>query len=240
MEGLRIVSVIFSVVIFLGHNLVRGSVLEVTARPGENITLYCDCKISTGVYIVWYRNCSHKTQPPLVLKTWRHNQWMKPLPLNFHFVRNKSSVSYDLLIQNITVSDEGFYYCGTETLKVDKIVVTKAIDKTEDKDFILHRDVYSYGNVTKIVFRPEIERERESIESISGMPMTSWMMMFTPVGTILSTFIVLILVYHFSERPGPQNLVGRPDSKIRMSQDQEEDLCLTRVVFRLQDGETNQ
>ncbi|KAK1885709.1 Immunoglobulin superfamily member 2 [Dissostichus eleginoides] len=106
-------------VVSFSHDWTSGSELERTVRPGENITLYCDCKLSTGVYIVWYRNCSHENQPSLVLK----NEWtqttniervLNPLP-RFHFVRNYSSESYDLLIVNITETDEGLYYCGTET-----------------------------------------------------------------------------------------------------------------------------
>lgn len=111
------------------HDWISGSV---TVRPGDNITLYCDCKLSTGVYIVWYRNCSHENQPPLVLKVGHRSSTsgynpdsdtkdlLKILP-RFQFVRNSSSNSYDLLIMNITDSDEGIYYCGTEEKNVEKV-----------------------------------------------------------------------------------------------------------------------
>lgn len=124
--------------------------LQITVKPGENITLYCDCKTSTGVFIVWYRNCSHEKQPSLVLKTKFeqlyyeqgldvHN-FLNPFP-NFRLVNNDSSQSYDLLITNITDSDEGLYYCGTELFKV------------EEKDKIDLEYVYRYGNVTtRILF----------------------------------------------------------------------------------------
>uniref|UniRef100_A0A3Q3EKX4 Ig-like domain-containing protein n=1 Tax=Labrus bergylta TaxID=56723 RepID=A0A3Q3EKX4_9LABR len=88
---------------------VCGSELKVTVRPGDNITLYCDCKRSTGVYIMWYRNCSHENQPSLVLKR-NTGSWTESLPPNFHLLKNQSSDSYDLLILNITESDEGLYY----------------------------------------------------------------------------------------------------------------------------------
>uniref|UniRef100_A0A3Q3EKZ4 Ig-like domain-containing protein n=1 Tax=Labrus bergylta TaxID=56723 RepID=A0A3Q3EKZ4_9LABR len=96
---------------------VCGSELKVTVRPGDNITLYCDCKRSTGVYIMWYRNCSHENQPSLVLKR-NTGSWTESLPPNFHLLKNQSSDSYDLLILNITESDEGLYYCGTEEPKI--------------------------------------------------------------------------------------------------------------------------
>lgn len=96
---------------------------------------------------MWYRNCSHENQPPLVLKVGHRSSTLgynpasdtkdllKILP-RFQFVRNSSSNSYDLLIMNITDSDEGIYYCGTEEKKV------------EDKEFIGLKTLYRNGNVT--------------------------------------------------------------------------------------------
>uniref|UniRef100_G3PU84 Ig-like domain-containing protein n=1 Tax=Gasterosteus aculeatus TaxID=69293 RepID=G3PU84_GASAC len=65
MDGLHTFLVALLGVASCSHDWISGSV---TVRPGDNITLYCDCKSSTGLYIVWYRNCSHENQPPLVLK----------------------------------------------------------------------------------------------------------------------------------------------------------------------------
>ena len=89
--------------------MISGSVLEV--KRGDNITLYCDCKPSTAVYIVWFRNCSHENQPSLVLTQKRYED-----PQKFHrykLVKNSSSDSYNLFITNVSASDEGLYYCGT-------------------------------------------------------------------------------------------------------------------------------
>uniref|UniRef100_A0A3Q1GSR4 Ig-like domain-containing protein n=1 Tax=Acanthochromis polyacanthus TaxID=80966 RepID=A0A3Q1GSR4_9TELE len=120
------------------HNLVSGSMLEVTARPGDNITLYCDCKESNGVYIVWIRNCSHENQPSLVL---RGNDVYRLESLHFEFVKNDSSDSYDLLIKNITNADEGLYYCGTEELNVEN-----------NQERITPTTVYRYSNMsTRII-----------------------------------------------------------------------------------------
>ena len=51
------------------QNVLSNPVLELIVRPGENVTLYCDCNSSTGVYIIWFRNCSHENQPTFVLET---------------------------------------------------------------------------------------------------------------------------------------------------------------------------
>ena len=58
----------------------------------------------------------------------------------FKFVDNTSSNSYDLLIMNITESDEGIYYCGTQHKNV------------EEKDHIAPKTDHSYGNIkTRII-----------------------------------------------------------------------------------------
>ncbi|CAG6020544.1 unnamed protein product, partial [Menidia menidia] len=119
-------------VAFCHHDGISGSVKEVTARPGENITLYCDCNKSTGVYIVWFRNCSHENQPTFVLNS--RLSWSQQVP-RFKFIKN--STSFDLLITNITDSDEGVYYCGTTETKVEI-----GIEK------ITSRDIYRYSNIT--------------------------------------------------------------------------------------------
>ena len=51
------------------QNVLSNPVLELTVGPGENVTVFCDCKPSTGVHIVWFRNCSHENQPTFVLET---------------------------------------------------------------------------------------------------------------------------------------------------------------------------
>ncbi|KAE8300101.1 hypothetical protein D5F01_LYC00236 [Larimichthys crocea] len=115
MDVLHILLIALLGVVSYSHGQISGSELEVTARPGDNVTLYCDCKKSSGVYIVWFRNCSHENQPSLVLTYEFTSKLMSddinPIP-RFYFVRNDSSNSYDLMIMNVTDLDEGLYYCG--------------------------------------------------------------------------------------------------------------------------------
>ncbi|XP_022614401.1 uncharacterized protein LOC111231545 isoform X1 [Seriola dumerili] len=222
MDGLRVFLVVLFGAVSFSQDQIPKPVSEVTVRPGGNITLYCDCKISTGVYIVWYRNCSHENQPTLVLKAMGYS-------VRFEFLKNHSSESYDLLIRNITDSDEGLYYCGTQQTKV------------EDKGLITSKYIYNYGNVaTRIICGKEDNSDRETCPHSSVVP---WMMVvFTPALTILSSFLSFILVYHFCQKTDkePEVHQKRPNSTGQTRQNQDEDVCLTRVVFRVKDGQKHQ
>ncbi|XP_054460485.1 uncharacterized protein LOC129095904 [Anoplopoma fimbria] len=235
MEKLYIFLVVLLGVASHGHDLISGSVLEKTVRSGENITLYCDCTLSSGVHIMWYRNCSHENQPSLVLRSgplpksedFTDNRFQLKLPPRFHLGRNSSSESYDLLILNVTDSDEGFYYCGTEQPTV------------EDAEYIQHKIDYRYGNVTtRILFNSS---PHLSVADPSPVFAEPWMV-FTIAFTILSSVISFILVYHFCQETDKESQVlqERPDTRGQTRRDQDEDACFTRVVFRAKDGQTRQ
>ncbi|XP_061586235.1 uncharacterized protein LOC133451273 isoform X2 [Cololabis saira] len=150
MDGLHIVLLVI-LGAFSCSPWISGSVLEVTARPGDNITVYCDCKPRVGEYIVWFRNCSHENQPSLVLTVFSRGDWdNRQKPSRFEFVRNLSNNSYDLLITNISGSDEGLYYCGTKE------------EKVEVKEKVVSKTIYKYGNITSIKVGKDIP-EKSSI-----------------------------------------------------------------------------
>ncbi|XP_042249089.1 uncharacterized protein LOC121884367 isoform X2 [Thunnus maccoyii] len=218
MDKLHVFLVVLLGVVSCSHDGISGSVLEVTVRPGDNITLYCDCKTSSGVYIVWYRNCSHENQPSLVLKTKFEKMYvprdstdiLNPFP-RFHLVKNQSSESYDLLIMNITDSDEGLYYCGTEQTKV------------EDKTTISDRNVYTYGNATRIVVNSS---EPRFLTSDCGV---CWTLLFSlcPACSVLSSLLSSILVYHICKKTvkEPQVDEQTPDTRGQTRLNQGEDVC---------------
>ncbi|XP_053275084.1 uncharacterized protein LOC128437089 isoform X2 [Pleuronectes platessa] len=208
---------------------VSGSVLNLTVSPGDNATLYCDCKRSTGEFIVWYRNCSHVNQPTLVMTTrypfdklplnYEYKDNLHPFP-RFHLVRNESSESYDLLIMNISDSDEGLYYCGTEQL-----------NKKSDG----HKDIYiptRYGNITRMILTSSTD-DHSGCSSSSGF--ASWrLVVLAPAVAILSSLLSFILVHHFCQKSAKEPQVQRRQTK----QKQDEDMCLTQVVFHRKVGYT--
>ncbi|CAL8329645.1 unnamed protein product [Lota lota] len=126
------------------QDVLSNTVVELTVRPGENVTLYCDCKQLPLENIVWFRNCSHENQPTLTLN-WkeRHLGIFDYAENGSHFshlnmMPNDSTNSYNLLIKNITDSHLGLYYCGTEKLNGTK----------RETNY-----VYKYGNIiTRISF----------------------------------------------------------------------------------------
>ncbi|XP_041790170.1 uncharacterized protein LOC121604661 [Chelmon rostratus] len=232
MDGLHICLLVLLGVVCCSDGQISGSVLEVTVRAGDNITLHCDCKLSTGVYILWYRNCSHENQPALVFRTKLGsgkgtNDPFRIFP-RFKFVRNFSSESYDLLIENITDVDEGLYYCGTEHRKV------------EDQNCITIRHDYRYGNVTtRIIFNSSSQPDSSQCISVH---VGSWTMASIPAFTILFSFLSFILVYCLCQKTDKEAeiLLKRPDTRGQTRWIQDEELCLTQVVFRAKDGQTHQ
>ncbi|KAI9519148.1 hypothetical protein NQZ68_031420 [Dissostichus eleginoides] len=225
MDGLHILIYVLLGVVSFTHDWTSGSELERTVRPGENITLYCDCKLSTGVYIVWYRNCSHENQPSLVLdRNVRRRDFMDIKHvmnslLRFHFVRNSSSESYDLLIINITETDEGLYYCGTEQLKVEK------------EEHITRRHLYKYGNIsTKIQFTVLDSSEPDHQETPQDCNGVCWMLLFSlcPAVAALSSLLSSLLVYHLCKKEEPQTDQQTPQTR----QNQDEDVCYAAVEIR--------
>ncbi|XP_062420533.1 uncharacterized protein LOC119218613 isoform X4 [Pungitius pungitius] len=197
------------------HEWISGSV---TVRRGDNITLYCDCKLSTGVHIVWYRNCSVENHPSLVIKVdlspfrlayYQGQDTKDPLKIlpGFQFVKNSSSDSYDLLIMNITDSDEGLYYCGTEQRSV------------KEKERIGSETVYRNGNVTT---RISISPDSSELVLFSLCPAIA------VVSSLFSSLLSSLLVYHLCQKKAPQ-----PDQQTpQRRQHGDEDVCYAALEIQ--------
>uniref|UniRef100_A0A672LVP3 Ig-like domain-containing protein n=1 Tax=Sinocyclocheilus grahami TaxID=75366 RepID=A0A672LVP3_SINGR len=114
---------------------VFGAEVDMRVKAGDSITLYCDCVIPSGSIIVWFRNCSHEHQPSLFIDS---SEIFKEKFPRFSFVFNSSRNSYDLHITNVSVSDEGMYYCAKRERKV----------RTGVHGIINPMYEYEYGNMT--------------------------------------------------------------------------------------------
>ncbi|XP_051802085.1 uncharacterized protein LOC127533348 isoform X5 [Acanthochromis polyacanthus] len=225
MDGLYVLLVVFSGIVSCSHHFVSGSVLEVTARPGDNITLYCDCNVSIEVYIVWIRNCSHENQPSLILRA-KDVYWL--YSRHFEFVKNDSSDSYDLLIKNITNADEGLYYCGTEEKKVQRIT-------SNGNEHTTFTDVFRYSNMTTRIIlnstepHPGIHHDNNKTQQNCGL---CWKLLFSlcPAVAVLSSLLSL-LVFQLCHKTGkPQNDEKRHESRSQGKQD--EDICYAALEIR--------
>ncbi|KAL7856247.1 hypothetical protein AOLI_G00198510 [Acnodon oligacanthus] len=114
---------------------ISGAEVKMRVRRGDNITLYCDCIIRQRSEIAWFRKCSDENHFLLVLTS--SSSFKRHFP-GFGFVRNSSSKSYDLLIENVTEKDLGLFYCARQEKKV-----------TTDKNGLKRETtVYRYGGLT--------------------------------------------------------------------------------------------
>ncbi|KAI4881956.1 hypothetical protein NFI96_030949, partial [Prochilodus magdalenae] len=102
-----------------------GAEVERRVRPGNDVTLHCDCVVGQRSELAWFRNCSDGSHPPLLLTSSSES-----FP-RYGFVRNSSSKSYDLFVKNVMEKDLGLYYCARR-----------------EKDLHQNTTRYHYGNLT--------------------------------------------------------------------------------------------
>ncbi|XP_074539963.1 uncharacterized protein LOC141800980 [Halichoeres trimaculatus] len=180
--------------------------------------------MSTGVFIVWFRNCSHENQPSLILRVKFKmdfriplKKFLNPLP-RIHFVRNLSSESYDLLIENITRHDEGLYYCGTERQKV------------EEKDKLTFGSIYSYGNTTRITIVSSASRPNQAHVDCN----VCWNLLYSlcTASAVLSSVLSLLLAYHCCPVKGKQTEEEVLDYQHQTRENQDEDVCYAALDVR--------
>ncbi|KAL6467229.1 hypothetical protein MHYP_G00250330 [Metynnis hypsauchen] len=127
MFGWCVVDVLFS--------RISGAEVEMRVRPGDDVTLYCDCVWKSGFRTLWFRNCSHDHQPPLIISTSDFIQGAFP---RYTAVLKSSNQIHDLLVKNVSESDLGLYYCALWEKKI-----------TEDQTGgYVQKHVYHYGNRT--------------------------------------------------------------------------------------------
>ncbi|KAL7841162.1 hypothetical protein SRHO_G00248530 [Serrasalmus rhombeus] len=165
-------------------------------RRGDSITLYCDCVWKTGLSIVWFRNCSHEHQPPLIISTMdliHSAETSKDLMFGafprYAPVWNQSSQTHDLLVKNVTESDLGLYYCALQEKKI-----------TNNEKGMHYGDIYHYGNRTTrlclldLTAQDLLQTTPTSPESDRGI---CWklLVIFCPVCALISSVLSSTCVY---------------------------------------------
>ncbi|XP_023811996.1 uncharacterized protein LOC105358627 isoform X2 [Oryzias latipes] len=210
-------------------NWTSASVSEVTVRHGDNITLYCDCKMGDGGMTVWFRNCFNESHPVLVLD--REYFFHHLDKTQFIWTKNVSSDSYDLTIINVTFSDEGFYYCGTERKKV------------EDKEKIDQKTWFNYSNIIRKISITS-NRPHNCTSDSQQNDGVCWKLLFSvcPIVSVLSA-LLSVLVYRICQKSGFLQASAANSSqnseKIQNSRDrtrptlqQDEDVCYAALEIR--------
>ncbi|KAK3507608.1 hypothetical protein QTP70_030789, partial [Hemibagrus guttatus] len=115
METSRVALIALVCVVFSSQKRISGAEVEMRVRPGDDVTLHCDCVMKGGFYLAWFRNCSHENQPRLMIL---YTDFIGSSFPRYSFVFNKSTNTNDLLIKNITESDQGLYYCALHERKI--------------------------------------------------------------------------------------------------------------------------
>ncbi|XP_042613566.1 uncharacterized protein LOC122145073 isoform X2 [Cyprinus carpio] len=197
MERARVTVIILLCVLFCEQQRVFGAEVDMRVKAGDSITLYPDCVIPLGSHIVWWRNCSHEHQPSLFIDS---SKIFKANFPRFSFVLNSFRNSYDLYITNVSVSDEGVYYCAKREKKVIKDV----------KGIINEKFEYEYGNKTTRLSVLEAVSMHDS--TTTATPPVSdcvlcWTLLFSvcPVCVLLSSLLSSICVFFFcrAQTTGP-------------------------------------
>ncbi|XP_036418628.1 uncharacterized protein LOC118802257 [Colossoma macropomum] len=109
-----------------------GILVEMRIKPGDDVTIYCDCTRQGGFNIVWLIKPLQEHQPPLI------NVTEDSIFPRYSRVWNNSKGTYDLLVKSITESELGLYYCTLHEIKFSR-------NKNGE---ILKEDVYHDGNRT--------------------------------------------------------------------------------------------
>ncbi|XP_053336193.1 uncharacterized protein LOC128508749 isoform X1 [Clarias gariepinus] len=188
METSRVALIALVCVVFSSQKRISGAEVEMRVRRGDDVTLYSDCVWKSGLYSVWFRNCSEKDHPHfMILDTdLRFIETQTGVFPRYSFVFNASTNTHSLLIKNVTETDQGLYYCAIQERVISK----------DKNGIIITNDVYRYGNrSTRLSLFAPCPSVCEPCES---EPSVSWTLVLSvcAVCVLLSSLLSSICVYY--------------------------------------------
>ncbi|KAL7856257.1 hypothetical protein AOLI_G00198610 [Acnodon oligacanthus] len=167
---------------------ISGAEVEMRVRPGDNVVLYSDCVLETGL-VVWFRNSSNESQSPLIISG---DTLMLAAFSHYSFVWNSSSKTRDLLVKNVNESDLGLYYCAQKQTKFIKDGTGADVGTV----------VYHYGNrTTRLSFldstAPCVDLQTPSTPPVSDCSVC-WKLLVSvcPVCVLLSSTCLYCIYRH--------------------------------------------
>ncbi|KAA0722467.1 hypothetical protein E1301_Tti007077 [Triplophysa tibetana] len=190
MERSRVTVTALICVMFGEYQRVFGTEVKIRVKPGDNVTFFCDRAI-LAFEMVWIKNQSHGNQSTLFITA--EALFIYTFP-RFTYLPNSSSNSYDLHIANVSIYDEGIYFCAKAERNL-KEVNGKLESRLE----------YQYGNRKTHLSVSELVTSGPS-STVSPPPVSDcficWTLLFSvcPVCVLFSSIFVYICVYCFCQK----------------------------------------
>ncbi|XP_073764318.1 uncharacterized protein si:ch73-266m14.1 isoform X1 [Danio rerio] len=99
-------------------SLVKSSqIVNISAQPGENVTIWCKHTSNTGKNIHWFKQTHGAVPVDIVYKMISYQ--LKEIYVNYlngfqqdHFVMSLNTENTSLSILNVDISDSALYFCG--------------------------------------------------------------------------------------------------------------------------------
>nr|XP_021327542.1 uncharacterized protein LOC110438756 [Danio rerio] len=104
-------------------SLVKSSqTVNISAQPGENVTIWCKHIAGVGKHIHWFKQTHGAVPLGILYKMLPYNIEVNATYLNHfapdHFVMSVNRKNTSLSILNIDITDSGLYFCGWCTWKI--------------------------------------------------------------------------------------------------------------------------
>ncbi|XP_057188700.1 uncharacterized protein LOC130553640 [Triplophysa rosa] len=207
MERKRIITITLVCVLFCEHQRIFGTDVNVRVKPGDNVTIFCDCVIP-AVNMIWIRNESYANLSSILMSA---ENWFSGMFPRFSFVLNSSTHSFDLHIANVSIYDEGIYYCAEANKEI-----------TEVNGMLESSVEYQYGNrKTHLAVLDSIPASTEPpVKTDPSNNMTLWMLL----GSLCPVCLILCFICICCLCQQKKNTASGVETQARNRHDEENDV----------------